>query len=125
MAKYEYDANREVFVRKDKRGNHLAVNIAEAQRIINFMNLGYSVDGIQGKMNLVSPKGTASTVKSFIRNYKQGNIEMPNDAPVPVRLFESVEDDNRIDELEERISRIEQKMNESWKDKVKLWMRKN
>lgn len=135
MAKYEYDKKREVFVRKDKRGNHLAVNIVEAQRIVHFMNLGYSINDIQGKMNLVSPKGTASTVKSFIRNYLQGNIEMPDDAPAPSMVFDSMTDNDRLTALEERVTALEnaqkcechdavenmytEKSKTSWKDSIR------
>ena len=57
MKKYIYDAHSETFKRSDKRGMPLYVNIVEANRIINLVNLGTSVQKIienvkaQGKRN--------------------------------------------------------------------------
>ena len=119
--KYEYDINQEAFRREDHRGKPLYVNITEAERIINLLNLGYSVASINGKVALSNPKGTLTTLNSFIRNYKQGNIIMPENAPAPTRYYESMDDGNRLDELEKRVSELEKKINEeSW---VKRWLR--
>lgn len=107
MVKYAYDVVSEVFKREDNRGNHLAVNIAEANRIISLLNLGYSVAEITLKVPLSSPKGTTSTVNSFIKNYRAGNIEMPENAPAPTQNLQSITDSERIDALEERVTRLE------------------
>jgi len=112
MANYEYDADIEMFRRTDNRGNHLAVNIYEAQRIVSLLNLGYSLSKIQNKVKLTNPKAGMSTLRSFIRNYEEGNIKIPEDAPAPSRVFDTISDSDRISKLEERVTLIEEKMNE-------------
>lgn len=123
MVEYYYDVNIEAFKRADNRGKPLYVNITEAQRIISLLDLGYSVSDVEGKVSLSSPHGTITTVKSFIRNYKQDNINMPTDAPAPVKVFDSISDANRIDLLEERVTKLEMIQNESVLDKVKSWIK--
>lgn len=123
MVEYHYDVNTEAFKRADNRGKSLYVNITEAQRIISLLNLGYSISDIEGKVSLSSPQGTITTVKSFIRNYKQGNINMPTDAPAPVKVFDSITDGSRIDLLEERVTKLEMIQKESVLDKVKSWIK--
>ena len=110
MANYKYDSQLEVFKRTDNRGNHLAVNISEAQRIISLLDLGYSASKIQNKIRLSNPKASTSTLNSFIRNYVDGNIFMPDDAPAPVRSLESISDNDRINRLEERVIELEKKV---------------
>lgn len=134
MAEYYYDVNDEVFKRKDKRGNHLAINIAEAQQIVRYLDLGYNNSEISNKVAISNPKCGSTTVNSFIKNYKQGNIKMPVDAPAPVRLFESLTDSDRIEELERRVSILEAEKNNDnsvicectknsrW-NKVKSWIK--
>lgn len=121
MANYKYDARAEVFKRTDNRGNPLKVNITEAQRIESLINLGYSTTAILNKVNL--NQGTASTVKNFIRNYNEGNIEIPTDAPAPVKVLDEITDSKRIDELEKRVTELELIQKESALDKVKKWIR--
>lgn len=135
MAEYYYDVEDEVFKRKDKRGNHLAINISEAQRIITLVNLGYSNAKINAKVRISNPKCGGTTIDSFIKNYKLGNIKMPEDAPAPRLMFNRVLEDTRIDDLEERIIKLEndleefkklhfsEKCNDSLKDKVKSWLK--
>ena len=119
--KYEYDINLEAFRREDHRGKPLYVNITEAERIVNLLNLGYPVATITGKVSLSNPKGTVTTLNSFIRNYKQGNIVMPEDAPAPTLYYETIDNDDRLDELEKRVSELEKRLNEkSW---VKKWLK--
>lgn len=125
MAIYEYDPIDEVFVREDRCGKRLAVNIAEAERIITYMNLGYSMDEIQSKIELVNEKGSRTTVKSFIKNYNQDNIKMPENAPAPVKFIESIEDDIKLEELEKRITELEKRVDESWLMKLKSWIQGN
>lgn len=121
MAKYGYDVRGEVFKREDNRGNPLRINIAEAQRIISLLNLGYSTTAILNKVEL--SKGTSSTVKNFIKNYQAGNIDIPDDAPAPVQVLDEMEDSRRIDALEERVTKLELIQKESTLDKVKQWIR--
>lgn len=112
MVKYSYDAEDECFKRMNKRGRPLYVNITEAQRITNFVDLGAYTESIIDKVHLVSPKAGKSTVRSFIKNYKDGNIEMPTDAPVPVKVFDEMTDESRIDALEKRVEQLEQRLTE-------------
>ena len=86
--KYEYDVGLEGFRRTDRRGKPLYVNITEANRIINLLNLGHSVADIKGKVSLSSPMGTITTINSFIRNYNEGNIIIPEDVPAPTKAYE-------------------------------------
>lgn len=127
MVNYYYDVGSESFKREDNRGKGLYVNITEAQRIVNLLDLGHSLTEVEGKVTLSNPKGTSTTIKSFIKNYKNGNIEMPIDAPAPVRVFEELSDSSRIDELEERVSALEEifaKPKKTRFEKVKSWMHK-
>ena len=112
MKKYIYDAHSETFKRSDKRGMPLYVNIVEANRIINLVNLGTSVQKIIENVKLSNPKASVSTVRSFIKNYREDNIEIPEDAPVPVKIFDEVTEDSRVDELEKRVKALEDKMAE-------------
>lgn len=112
MVKYSYDVEDECFKRKNKRGRPLYVNITEAQRITNFVDLGAYTESIIDRVQLVSPKAGKSTVRSFIKNYKDGNIEMPTDAPVPTKVFDEMTDESRIDALEKRVELLEQRLSE-------------
>ena len=127
MVEYYYDVESEVFKRADNRGNYLAINVAEAQRIISLLDLGYSVIGIKNKVQISNPRCKSSTVDSFIKNYNQGNINMPEDAPAPALVFESFEDENRLDALEKRVSELESELDElknnGLTSKVKSWIR--
>lgn len=134
MVNYNYDVNKEAFVRSDKRGRALYVNISEANRIISLLDLGHSITDIQMKVVLVNPKGTATTVKNFIKNYTEGKINMPENAPAPSKIFQSLTDNDRLNNLEERVSKLEEiiennnvisKNDEnSLTDKVKSWMKR-
>ena len=134
--KYTYNVELEAFRREDKKGKPLYVNIIEANRIVSLLNLGHSVAEINGKVSLSNPKGTVTTINSFIRNYNDGNIEIPDDAPTPVHNLESLTDSSRIDRLEKRVADLEKLMKlvengecfcscsaeESITDKVKSWL---
>ena len=110
--KYVYDVDRECFKRIDNRGKSLHVNITEANRIVNLLNLNYSVPAIINKVSLVDPQATQTTVKSFIRNYNEGNIEIPTDAPVPSRIFDEMTIEINYNDLEERVKSLEDRMSE-------------
>ena len=66
-------------------------------------------------------------------NLKAGNIHMPEDAPAPILMFDSLTDSERIDALEERISKLEEWIKDnnvisentekSLTNKVKSWIR--
>ena len=133
MAEYYYDADDEVFKRMDNRGNYLAINISEALRIVGLIDLGYSNYSIKNKVVISNPKCKSTTIDSFIKNYKNGNINMPENAPAPVHIFESIAEEDRLSELEKRVSRLEEMLEnnnvisengeKSLKDKVKSWIR--
>lgn len=132
MAEYYYDAEDEAFKREDKRGNHLSINIVEAQRIVQMVDMGVSNFKIKKEVDISNPKCGKTTVDSFIKNYKQGNIHMPDDAPVPVHVFESIQKEDRMDSIEERIEKLENDLEEfkrryltpkSKLDKVKSWIK--
>lgn len=112
MVKYEYDVESEVFKRVDNRGRHLYVNITEAQRIISLMNLGMNKTKIQSKVTLSHPMGTSSTIETFIKNYKNGNIIIPENAPAPKNIFDEFVEESRMDKLEERVKNLENLMAE-------------
>lgn len=134
MAEYYYDSNDEVFKRMDNRGNYLAINISEALRIIGLIDLGYSNYSIKNKVIISNPKCKSTTIDSFIRNYKNGNIIIPENAPAPTQLFESITVDDRINSLEKRVDELEELINNnnvisknsenSLSDKVKSWMKR-
>ncbi|MBP5421707.1 MAG: hypothetical protein J6Y78_04595 [Paludibacteraceae bacterium] len=119
MVRYSYDSKGEVFKREDNRGSPLRVNIAEAQRIVSLLNLGYCTTDIINKVQLY--KGTSSTVRNFIKNYEAGNIDIPDDAPAPVQLIDEMNDDRRIEALEERVRELERK--KSISERFKEWIR--
>lgn len=134
MVKWYYDDVEEVFKRSDNRGNHLAINIVEAQQIIRFVDLGYNNVEITNKVPISNPKCGSTTVSSFIKNYKLGNINMPEDAPVPTKVFDSITEENRLDDMESRIAKLESDVeefkrrfiapekNNGLTDKVKSWI---
>ena len=130
MAKYHYNVEKEAFVREDNKGKPLYVNISEAQKIVLQLDLGYSVSSIEGKVALSNPKGTVTTIRSFIRNYKAGNIEISSDAPAPARVFDDILESNKLEELEERIENLEDIISDitanggqSFTEKVKEWLK--
>jgi len=123
MVEYYYDSGIEAFKRADKRGKPLYINVTEAQRIVSLLDLGYSVSEIEGKISLANPKGTITTIKSFIKNYRSGNISMPVDAPAPVKVFESMTDSNRIEALEERVAKLEEQLMNKKENRVISWLR--
>ena len=92
-------------------------------RIISLLNLGYSVSAIQGKVTLSHPKATNHTISTFIKNYNEGNIEIPDDAPAPTHMVDELTDSSRIDALEERVRKLELIQKETVMDKVRGWIR--
>lgn len=130
---YHYDVDDEVFKREDNSGKPLAINITEAQRIVTLLNLGYKRYEIEKKVSLSNPKSAYSTINSFIKNYEKNNIEIPTDAPAPVKVFESLTDEDRISALEERVGKLEELIEhnnvilkteeKSLANRVKSWIR--
>jgi len=125
MVNYIYDVNDEYFKRADNRGRPLYLNVTEALRIVNMIDMGNSIPAIVNKVNLVHPSATTTTIKSFIRNYNEGNIEIPTNAPVPSNVFDEMTVESNYDALERRVSALEEMMeNKSVTGKVKSWLKK-
>ena len=123
MVKYEYDAEEEGFRRVDRRGRILPINIVEARRIASLLDLGWGVEAIHKKMvytQTVSP----TTTKSFIRNYREGNIDLDGDYPAPSKVMSNMDLEARMSSLEARVNALEgsevDSEDASWKN---LWGR--
>ena len=101
--KYNYDSDKECFVREDGLGKKFYINSSEALRIMSLHELGNTVPEIRNKMTFHSKKVSESSINNFINNVKQGNIVVDGDYPVP-----TVEDLT----IEQRISRLEDELDE-------------
>lgn len=116
MARYEYDVKNEYFRRKIENGwrggKPFYVNITEANKIINLINLGYNTTEINDKVSLVNPKATATTIRNFVNKYKKGDILIPKDAPAPSIVYNSLTDSDRLTALEKRVTELENKLND-------------
>ena len=139
--KYNYDVDKECFVREDGLGKKIWINSSEAHRIMTMYSLGNSIGEIRNKIQFVnSRKVTESTIKNFILNVNQGNITLDEDYPAPVKLVEELTVSDRVEALENRVSELENKFaeiksdcfctafadetrNESSISKVKSWLK--
>ena len=127
--RYEYDVKQECFVREDGLGKKFYINSTEAHRIMTMYSLGNSIGEIRNKIQFVNPrKVTESTIKNFIINVNEGNIELSDELPTPVNDVIELTLESRVTRLEERISVLEDELEcrESSKfDKVKSWIKGN
>lgn len=121
--KYNYDSENECFVREDGLGKKFFINSYEAQRIMTMVDLGYSIPRICNKINFASDKVYESTVSNFINNVKEGNIIVNGDYPAPNGVLESLTVEDRISRLEERISSLEDLMNDKKESRWKQWLK--
>ena len=128
--KYKYDTEKECFEREDGLGKKFWIISSEAHRIMSMDSLGNSIGEIRNKIKFVNArKVTESTIVNFINNVKDGNIELDKDYPAPVRMVESITDSDRIDRLEERVTKLEEMLNcecnceVSKIGKVKSWLK--
>lgn len=110
--KYEYSETEECFKRADNRGRPLFVNIMEARQIESFIDLGYSVEEIKDKVKLSNNKAGRHTIISFIKNLKEGNIDLEGDYEIPIPQIVEIDDDMRISALEKRVSILEDVVSE-------------
>ena len=99
MVKYEYNPSLEGFQREDRRGRVLPINIVEGRRIESLLNLGYSVTRIYDEIDFVD-KVTLTTVRTFVKNYREGNISLEGDFPIPEHDFEEITMEVRLEKLE-------------------------
>ena len=119
MVKYEYNVDVEGFRRVDNRGKTLPINIIEARRIIALKNLGYSVQKIYNEMEL-NKKISITTLRTFINNYKEGNISIEGDYPAPKKVMDEMALEERVAALERKLKECEEKRKESDKG---FWQR--
>lgn len=128
MVKYEYDPMIEKFRRADNRGTHLNINIIEARRIVALKNLGYKVPSIYRDIEMDLPsKISITTLRTFLKNYEDGNISIEGEFPAPKKLVDEFDKEAKITALENRIEELENRMSEyeSRNDEIKetesLW----
>lgn len=110
MVKYEYNPNIEGFKRVDNRGHSLDIDIVEARRIVALQNLGYTVPDIFKEMGLAR-KISISTLRTFLKNYNNGNISIEGEFPVPQKHLDEMDTELKMDDLERRIKSLEE-----WKE---------
>lgn len=123
--RYKYDASRECFIREDGLGKKFYINSTEAHRIMNMYSFDNSIGEIRNKIQFNHPrKVTESTIKNFINNVKNGNIELTDDLPAPVEDVMNITMDDRMESLEQRMSVLEDMIcnKKSFSDKVKSWI---
>lgn len=106
--RYNYDSDNECFVREDGLGKKLWINSVEAQRIITLYDLGNNIPEIRNKIRFNSRKVSESTVESFIKNYRNGEIIIPYDAPMPVCEDLTVEE--RLSKLEDEFAEFREQL---------------
>lgn len=107
MVQYEYDIEEEGFRRVDRRGKILPINIMEARRIASLLDLGWGADAIHNKMVYTQSGVTRTTTKSFIKNYRNGNINLDGDYPAPVKVMEAMDTEVRLNDLDNRVANLE------------------
>ncbi len=128
MVKYEYDALVEGFRRVDNRGRVLPINISEARRIESLHRVGHKVSDIYYQINF-SQKVSLTTLKTFIRNLDDGNINLEGDYPAPKVLVDEFDVEAKIatlerdiEEIRKELASLKEKGNESLSDKVREWI---
>ena len=122
--KYEYDVEIEGFRRVDRRGNILMVNINEGRRIASLVDLGYTDTQIHRKMTYARDVKKSTTV-TFIKNLKNGNIDLDGDYPAPTKLMEHMDLESRVSELEAKVKWLSDRFDDSGTEKSikNLWGR--
>lgn len=125
--KWVYNSKLGCFEREDKLGKKLWITMTEAQRIITLRDLGNSIGEIQAKMNFVSNKASSYSVKTVLERYDNGDIVIDMNVPVSEVEWEDLSNDSKINDLEMRISNLENIISEydenSFMDKVKSWLK--
>ena len=104
--RYNYDVKNECFVREDGLGKKIWINITEAQRIVTLHELGNSIGQINSKINFQSGKVSESTVKNFLNNVENGNIEVYGDYPAPVGVIQDLTIEERLNNLERDVEEL-------------------
>lgn len=128
MVKYVYNEELEVFKRVDNRGVPLKFNISEARQIESMLRLGMKSPTIYKKIDFVNDVSQTS-LRTFISNLENGNIDLSGDYPIPVRSFEELDWEARIskierdlDDMRERYCTCECAKKESLSERVRKWL---
>lgn len=128
MVEYVYNVELEMFRRVDNRGPSLPFNITEARRIESMMNLGIKAPSILKKIDFVN-EVSMTNLRTFMNNLESGNIVgLDNDYPVPTGQFVEIDNEARLKNLEDRVTRLESrtcscnenKENKTWRERLGL-----
>lgn len=111
MVKYDYDVTIEGFRRVDRRGRPLYINITEARRIVHMLEMGCSLAKIYSKIDFARDIST-TTLRTFAKNYNQGNISVEGDYPTPREIVEEISLSTKVEKLEKRVSDLEDTISE-------------
>lgn len=118
--RYNYNATIGAFEREDKLGKKIWANMNEAQRVITLSDLGYSMGEIQSKVSFKSKKATGYTVRTILEKYESGDLEIDMNAPIPVEDYRDLTVEERLNDLERRLSVLEEStVSESLSSKVR------
>ena len=118
--RYNYNATIGAFEREDKLGKKIWANMNEAQRVITLSDLGYTTGEIQSKISFKSKKATGYTVRTILEKYESGDLEIDMNAPIPVEDYRDLTVEERLNDLERRVSVLEEStVSESLSSKVR------
>ena len=118
--RYNYNATIGAFEREDKLGKKIWATMNEAQRVITLSDLGYSMGEIQSKISFKSKKATGYTVRTILEKYESGDLEIDMNAPIPVEDYRDLTVEERLNDLERRLSVLEEStVSESLSSKVR------
>ena len=122
--KYNYDVENECFIREDGLGKKFHINITEARRIVTLHDLGNTVSEIRNKIQFQSNKVSEITIRNFLKQIGNGNIDLTGDYPAPSNVVFELTLEERISNLEERVKGLEDKKEAvktvSWRERLGL-----
>ena len=122
--KYNYDVENECFIREDGLGKKFHINITEARRIVTLHDLGNNVSEIRNKIQFQSNKVSEITIRNFLKQIGNGNIDLTGDYPAPSNVVFELTLEERISNLEERVKELEDKKEAvktvSWRERLGL-----
>jgi len=122
--KYNYDVENECFIREDGLGKKFHINITEARRIVTLHDLGNTVSEIRNKIQFQSNKVSEITIRNFLKQVGNGNIDLTGDYPAPSNVVFELTLEERISNLEERVKELEDKKEAvktvSWRERLGL-----
>lgn len=126
--KYNYDVKTECFIREDGLGKKFHINITEARRIVTLHDLGNTISEIRNKIQFQSNKVSETTIKNFLKQVENGNIDLTGDYPAPSNVVFDLTTDERINQLEDRIKELEDKIKDinpekSLSERFKKWLK--